>query len=168
MIAIFISIISLILDGIFSCFLFFMKDDLSLFTTLFTVVSVYMIYPLYMKKRKAYYIHIFILGILYDLFYTNLLFLDGLLFLGIGYLSEILYKNMDRNFFKNIYLIIIIITIYESMIGLILFTFQLVPIHIYQIFYKISHSIISNIIYGEVLYLILKWVPKKFKKISIN
>ena len=33
---------------------------------------------------------------------------------------------------------------------------------------KITHSLIINIIYIEFIYLILKIIPKKFKKISIN
>ena len=37
-----------------------------------------------------------------------------------------------------------------------------------RLLYKISHSIIFNIIYGEILYFIIKLLPKKYKKIMIN
>ena len=81
MISIIIIIISLLLDGILSNYLPYLVNDLSLFTSLFTLVSIFIIYPFFKKKEKKYLITIFIIGIIYDLFYTNLLFFNGVLFL---------------------------------------------------------------------------------------
>ena len=64
--------------------------------------------------------------------------------------------------------IILMIVIYESVTVLIILVFRLVPVTFTKLLYKISHSLILNIIYGEILYYILNNLPKKYKKISIN
>ena len=46
--------------------------------------------------------------------------------------------------------------------------FNLVPITLNKLIYKITHSLLINIIYGELIYLILEILPKKYKKIKIN
>ena len=52
-----ISIVSLLLDGLVTEFIPYMKNDLSLFTPLLTIVSVFLIYPFFRKKEKEYYIY---------------------------------------------------------------------------------------------------------------
>ena len=168
MIPIIILIISFILDGILTNFLPYLVNDLSLFTPLLTVVSIFIIYPFYKKKEKKYFIILIILGLIYDLSYTNLLFFNAILFLGIGYLSKYIYTNYEVTCLRLIIYVVILITIYESATALIIFLFQLTPVTIYKVFYKISHSLLLNIIYIELVYLILNLIPKKYKKISIN
>ena len=168
MIPIIISIISILLDGILTNYLPYLGNDLSWFTPLFTLVSIFIIYPFYRKKEKKYYLTVFIIGIIYDLFYTNLLFFNAILFLIIAMISKYINKNYGLSYLKLIIYTIILVTVYESLTGLIIVLFQLVPITFYKLFYKISHSILINIIYVEILFLILNLIPKKFKKISIN
>lgn len=160
--------ISFILDGILSNFLPYLPNDLSLFTPLLTIISIFLIYPFYKKKEKAFYITIFIIGLLYDLFYTNLLFFNALLFLLIGVVSKYIYKNFELSHLKLILYIITIIIVYETTTALVIILYNLVPISIYKLVYKITHSLLLNIIYAELIYLIIKLVPKKYKKISIN
>lgn len=166
MISIIVLLISFILDGILSNFLPYI--DLSLFTPLLTVTSIFLIYPFYKKKEDKYFISILITGLLYDLFYTNLLFLNMFLFLLIGFISKIIYKNFEVSIIKLIIYIIAIISVYETSTALIILIFDLVPVTISKVFYKITHSLLLNIIYAEVIYLIIKFLPKKYKKININ
>ena len=151
MIPIIVLILSLLLDGLLTNYLPFLINDLSLLTPLLTVSSIIIVYPFYRKKENKYYILLFIFGMLYDLFYTNLLFFNY----GITPLKLVLY-------------IIIIISIYESLTGIILLLFNIVSISFNRIFYKITHSLLTNIVYMEIVYLIIKITPKKYKKISIN
>lgn len=163
-----ILIISFILDGLLTNFLPYLVNDLSLFTPLLTLVSIFMIYPFYRKKETKYFNILFILGILYDLFYTNLLFFNSILFITIGIITKYIYKNFEINYLKLIIYIILIITIYETLTGIIILIFDLVPITLERLIYKITHSILLNVIYSEIIYLIIKKLPKKYKKISIN
>ena len=166
MISIIIMIVSLILDGILSNFIPY--NNLSLFTPLLTVVSIFLIYPFYKKKEANYFITIAALGIIYDLFYTNLLFFNAAMFLIIGYVTQLIYKNLEISIIKLIIYLIVIIIIYELSTSAIIFIFNLVPITMTKVIYKITHSLLLNLIYGELVYIVLKLIPKKYKKININ
>ena len=167
MLPIILMTISLLLDGILTNFLPFLVNDLTLFTPMFTLVIIFLIYPFYKKHDNKFFITLFILGIIYDLFYTDLLFLNAVLFLIIGIVVKYIYKYFEVNFYKLILYTILIIIFYESLTGLILFIFNVVPVTIDKVIYKITHSIILNIIYIEIMYLIIKLLPKKYTKTSI-
>ena len=168
MISLIIVILSLLLDGILTNYLPYLNNDLSIFTPLLTLVSIFMIYPFFKKKEKKYFIICFIIGIIYDLFYTNLLFFNAVLFLEIGLITYYIHKNYEITLLRLLLYIIIIISSYEFTTGIILLIFNVVPVTFYKIIYKIINSLLLNIIYSEIIYLIIKIIPKKYKKISIN
>ena len=168
MIPVIIMIISFLLDGILTNFLPYLVDDLSYFTPLFTITSIFLICPFYRKQEKNYYIILFVLGILYDLFYTNLLFFHGSLFVILGFISYSFQKNFGLGYLKNILFVLLIISSYEILTVLFLMLYNMVPITFNKLVYKISHSLILNIIYADIIYFIVKMIPKKYKKISIN
>ena len=105
-----IMIVSLLLDGIITNYLPYIPNHLSLFTPLLTVITIFIITPLYQKKNKQYYVLLFIFGIIYDLFYTNLLFLNAFLFAGIGFISKYIYKNYELTYIRLIIYLILIIS----------------------------------------------------------
>ncbi len=162
-----IIIISFILDGVLTNF-FPYVGHLSLFTPLLTVVSISLVYPLFRKHEKRYLIILFITGILYDLFYTNLLFIDGVIFLIIGLISIRLHKYIKIDYFKVIALLLITIILYELLLALIFIIFRLSSIELIEILYKIVHTLLLNILYGEILFIIISYLPEEYKKISIN
>ena len=168
MIPIIIMILSLFLDGLLTNYLSFLPNTLSYFTPSLTLVSIFLIYPFYRKNIKKYYITIFILGFMYDLFYTNLFFYNAYIYLLLGLIIRIIYKNLEVTWFRNIIYIALLICFYECLNGGILFLFHLVPITFDRLIYKITHSLILNILYGEIIYILLKIIPNKYKKISIN
>ncbi len=168
MISLIIVVISILLDGILSNYLPYLYTNLSIFTPLLTLVSIFMIYPFFKKKEKNYFITIFIIGIIYDLLYTNLLFFNGVIFVIIGLLIKYIYKTYEITPLRLILYLIILITSYESLTSIILLIYNVVPVTFYKVFYKIINSLLLNIIYGELIYLIIKILPKKYKKISIN
>lgn len=154
-----ILVVSFLLDGILTNFLPYMINDLSLLTPLFTLISIISLYPLFKKQEKKYYILCFSIGILYDLFYTNLLFTNSIVFLFIGLIVKFIYSKLDINFVTNSFLILFIITIYQIVFALLLFIFNVVPINFKLIYYLITHSLLINIVYGQVLYLICRKIP---------
>ena len=166
MISLIIIVISIILDGVLTNFLPYI--DLSIFTPLLTLVSIFMIYPFFKKKEIKYLIIVFIIGIIYDLLYTNLLFFNAVLFLEIGLITIYIYKNYEITALRLILYIAIIISLYEFSTGIILLIFNVVPVTFYKIIYKIINSLLLNIIYSELIYLLITKIPKKYKKISIN
>ena len=156
-----IVVISFLLDGILSNFLPYMTNDLSLLTPYFTIVSLIIICPFFKKERNKYYILVGITGFLYDLFYTNLLFANTIFFLLLALIIDYLYKKLESNLLTNLFFIILIIMIYHLIYSLSLLIFNVVPININNILYLIGNSLILNIFYGEILYLICKYLPHK-------
>ncbi len=163
-----IFIISFILDGILTNYLPYMISDLSLFTPLLSITSLILIYPLLKKDKKKFYIYAFIAGIIYDLFYTNLLFFNGFAFLFLAFLITKIYQLFGSGYIKILFNILIIIIAYELLTVLILILFNLVPVTLNKVFYKITHSILLNLIYGEIVYFILTKIPKKYLKVPLN
>lgn len=168
MFSLIIFLISFLLDGILTNFIDFLPNDLSFFTPLLTLTSIIVVYPLYRKKEMKFFMVIIFLGLLYDLFYTNLLFFNAILFFICGLIIKFIYENIDYSFFKVILVTILIVSIYESLTALIIIVFNLVPMTFARLFYKIIHSILLNIIYACFWYLVIKFIPKKYKRIQIN
>lgn len=168
MIPLIIITLSLILDGILSNIFPYTVNNLSLFTPLLTLISIYLICPFYKKKENKYILTIFLTGIIYDLLYTNLIFYNAITFTIIGIISKYIYKHYEINYLNIIIQIILIVTIYESLNALIIILFNLVPMSISRLFYKITHSLLLNIIYSELLLLIINILPNKYKKVNIN
>ena len=150
-----IIISSFILDIILSNVLPFMKGDLSIFTSLFVPITIYLIYPFYKNQKLKYYIESFIIGIIYDLIFTNLLFFDGVIFLIISLVSVKIYKNFMVDKYKNIMYVFLIIILYEFLVASIFLIFNLVPISFYDFIYKILHTLLINVVYGFLLYEII-------------
>lgn len=160
--------ISFIMDGVLTNFLPYNVSELSLFTPLTTLVALILVYPLYYRRDEKYYTFAFVLGIIYDLFYTNLLFLNGFLFLLIALLYAKLYREIGEGIFRILLSIFLCIVIYELLFSGIILIFNLVPLSFSKVLYKIDHSLLLNLLYGEVLYLFMKLIPKKYYKARIN
>ena len=168
MIPIIIIIITILLDGVLTNILPYTVNNLSIFTPMFTILLPIVIYPFYIKEEKKYLITLIIIGIIYDLFYTNLLFYDAIVLFIFGLIMIKLYKNIGYNYVKVLIYALLSIIVYELFNSLIILIFNLVSINPMKVLYKISHSIILNIIYISILYLIIKKLPKKYKKVRIN
>lgn len=154
-------IISFLLDGVLSNFLNYMLGDISIFNPLLTIVTIIMIYPYFKKDENKYFITSFILGFLYDLFYTNLLFTDVILFLLLALIYSYLYKKLEVNVLTTAFSICLIISIYEIILAFLLFIFDIVPVTFSEVSYLIVNSLLLNVIYGEILYLISRITKRK-------
>lgn len=168
MISVIILVVSFLLDGILSNFLPYMVGDLSLFTPMFTIVSLVIIYPFFTKKLKYYFITCFLVGLVYDFMYTNLLFYNTVLFLAVGLILMFLYRYIRPSWLSLILFIVVVIAGYECMNAIVILAFQLVPMTFYRLLYKISHSLLLNLCYGEILYFIIWLLPERYKRVSIN
>jgi len=168
MIPIIIIIITLLLDGILTNILPYTVNNLSIFTPMFTILLPIIIYPFYIKEEKKYLITLIIIGIIYDLFYTNLLFYDAIVLFIFGLIMIKLYKNIGYNYIKVLIYTLLGIILYELFNYLVIIIFNLVSINLLEVIYKITHSIILNLIYVSILYIIIKKLPKKYKKVRIN
>jgi len=145
-------------------FLSFILDGLiinnSFFYPLFTLVSLVIIFPKFNKKNYNYYITCFIIGLLYDIVYTNTFLLNGIIYIILGFLIKLIYKKININTLKIILEIIFFISIYRILTFIILNILGY-NFNISSLLESIYSSIILNIIYTFLSYNILilnkKW-----------
>lgn len=145
-------------------FLSFILDGLiinnSFFYPLFTLVSLVIIFPTFNKKNYNYYITCFVIGLLYDIVYTNTFLLNGIIYLILGLLINLIYKKININTLTIIFEIIFLISIYRILTFIILNILGY-NFNIYSLLESIYSSIILNIIYTFLSYNVLilnkKW-----------
>ena len=133
--------------GIISLFLELLFNQMIPKTTfvlpLFTLVSL-----LFIKRDHKYYIYLFILGFIYDLFFTEIIFLHSIIFLLLGVLIKL--------FKRNIFLLIAIITIYQIVIYAIYSLLNIININSLELLFIMSHYYILNIVYYYILSIIYR------------
>ncbi len=147
--------IALMLDGLISNYVPFMFHNLSYFTPLLTLMTLFFAYFLLREKPKMYFLLAIIFGFLYDLSYTNLLIWNSLLFFVLALLIQQFFPKLPLQIFSVLSCLIILILLYEFFNVLLLIIFQLFPITFIDYFYKVTHSMLLNLLYGSSLYCLL-------------
>lgn len=149
------AVISFLLDGLFSNFIAFGLVNPSLFRTIFTVISLVIMFNFFDNDKK-YLAILLILGILYDVVYTNTFLLNIFLFLIIYFVLDKINYFMPNNLFTINVKVLLMISIYHIFTYLILMisNYNFYPINLlWNILY---HSIITTVIYSSISYLIIK------------
>lgn len=145
--------ISFFLDGIISLYV-------NKLIPLFTLTSI--IIASYYKKEDRLLKESVIVGILYDVTYTNTVILNSLIF----FILTLLVINLNKRFNKNlpnlIFINIFILTIYLITTYLLLVIYQYLYFNISYLFISIFKSVIINTIYVMIIYLILRYKKVKF------
>ena len=103
------------------------------------------------------------MGILYDIVYTNTLFLNTLVFMGIIYLVARIYKVLTNNFLNTFIISTIIICLYRFIIYICFFILGVIEWNFTDIINSISHSLIINYIYITIFYFTLYGISKKLQ-----
>jgi len=131
--------------------------NISYFYPMFTISSVVYISNYYLHyNRKNYYFIVLLISIIYDTLSVNNLIITIPLFLLIAYLNIKLRKNFKTNLFNNIIFLIISILIYDLGFHLLLVLVKYQELNLVRLFYKFTHSLIINVIYIIVMFLVLK------------
>ncbi len=150
-----ILIISLMLENSWS--LIFPRT--SLFLGLFSLVTIFSIYPLF-KDDKKYLCMYFIYGLFYDIVFTNTILLNAFLFLIIAYFITKIYKVFQLNFFLTLIFGICLISLYRTISYSILSV-----IHNWNTNYEVLlQSIYSSLIISLIYLFLTKFLVNKIHK----
>lgn len=134
-------IISLFLDGVFSL----VNNIIPLFTLTFLIFE--------NNYKKPNINKVFIIGLLYDLIYTNTLVMNAIIFVVFSS-----FLNKKKSFIELVLYNIFIITIYITFINMFFHIYNYVEFNIDVILY--IKAILTNTIYLIILYIlkhIIKW-----------
>lgn len=152
-------IISFLLDSIVSN----LVSINGLFLPLFTVMSLIIIYPYFNNKRNKFYLACFITGVCYDLIYTNTIVVHGFLFLLLGFIITRMNLILANNYINVIIMGLILIIIYRLVTyGLILITAN-ASFDFFNLFKSIYSSLILNLFFVSLAYIITDKISYKFK-----
>lgn len=152
-----IILLSIVLDGLIPNITLFNFNNLTYFTPICTPISLVFLYG----EDKKFYWLLFITSIIYGSLYINNLLLSILVFFLIFMFIKLFKRFFRDNFFTTIVQIILVIILWDLLFFLfnsILVTNMFLWIN-YS--YKITHSILFNLVYGIVLFLVLKRKTKQ-------
>ena len=133
----------------------------SLFIPLFLIVSLVLMYP-YFKSKLYFIIVCAICGLIYDLGFLNTAFINTLCFTATGLMIMLIHSYMNYNLVSTNIVNIIIIVFYRIISYLLLCLTAYTNFHITTLFRGIYSSLIINIMYGIIVYLLLNLICKRF------
>lgn len=107
---------------------------------------------LYKILNKKYYYFIFIVGIIYDLLFSNLMLLYVLIFLILGLITNLLYKD---NLITIFIIFIVNIVLYYVLLFIFNYVFDL-TFYNYKLFIILGSSLVLNFIYLIISLFVLK------------
>ena len=147
-----ISIIVIILDGVITYLVPSFMNKLNYFYPMLTISFI----PFLCANKKNSYLFIFILGIIYDLLYSNIFLYSATIFLGLAIINRKLIKYFNTSLFLFIFLSILNIVLYDILGFLLVIISNYQSIALTDLIYKIEHSILLNIMSVFVFYFMLK------------
>lgn len=159
-------IISTIIDILLSTNITNTYKDINYFFPLILITSIPISYTL-TKNKTIFLILIILIGIIYDLLYSDIILINVYFLVLQTLLINQYYKKNKPNIINIITLSTLGLITYDLYISLILILTQYQTITIKDIIYKETHSIIINIIYLTISLIVLKSRILRNKK-SLN
>lgn len=152
-------IVSFFLDSILTTFI---PID-SIFLPLFSLISLIVIYPYFHKEENSYIKFSFLLGLLYDIVYTDTLFLNAFVFLLISFCIKLIHEYISNNIFNVSIMGLLVVTIYRIITYFILAIINYLSYDFNELLVSIYSSLIINVFYGIILYLVTDFISRKYK-----
>lgn len=148
-------IISTIIDLLLSTNITNTYQNLNYFFPLILITSLPISYLL-TKNKIIFFIAIIIIGIIYDLLYSDIPLINLYFLILLTLLTKIFYQNKKPTTLNITILTLIGLITYDLYLSLILILTKTQNITINDIIYKETHSLILNIIYLILSLIILK------------
>lgn len=152
-------IVSFLLDGIFSNFISLDSN----FNALFSLMSLIIVYP-YFNKKNSFFLKIcFLTGFFYDFVYTDTIIFNAFIFLLIGIIIIKLNELLGNNPLNNSLMAVIIISLFRCTTYFFLTLTANVITSKEVLLDAITSSLLSNIIYIIIIFIITDNISKKLK-----
>ncbi|MGE5456682.1 MAG: rod shape-determining protein MreD [Ignavibacteriales bacterium] len=152
-------IVSFFLDSILTSFI---PID-SIFIPLFSLISLIVIYPYFHKEQNSYLKFSFLIGLLYDIVYTDTIFLNAFIFLLIGFCIKLIHEYISNNAFNISIMSLCVVAIYRFITYFVLVMINYLNYNFNDLLVSIYSSLIVNVIYGIILYLTTDFISRKYK-----
>lgn len=147
-----IMLISIIIDGLIPNITLYSFNNITYFTPICTGISLIFLY----EDNKYFYRLLLFTMILFGTLYINNLILSFIVFISVIFIIRTFKSFFKNNLFTVFIQIILVVFSWD----LIFFITKSLVINNYFIwkeyFYKVSHSVMFNLIYGALLFKLLK------------
>lgn len=153
-----IVIVSFLLEGVISNFV----SINGYLAPLFTLVSLIMIYPLF-EESTNYYKYAFLTGLAYDLFYTDTIIFHAIIFCFMAFIIMRLNLVLSDNFINVLIIIALSILVYRVLTYGLLVFINSMDFDFKVLGFSILKSMILNLLYGSVLFVLIQKFKKKRK-----
>lgn len=160
-ISIILLIISFLFEGFISNYFSSSLTDLNFFSTLYTLITLVVIYP-YFYNEKKYYILLIIFSFLIDITYTNTLILNVVIFICISLMVKFLNFILPENILMVNIMSLSSVIMYHVLSYAIL---TIINYNTYPFFLLLDiciNSIIMTIIYTTFIYFVSRFLYTKF------
>ena len=154
-------IISFLLENIMASIFPATLGSVSYFTTIYTIISLVVIYPYFVNEKK-YYILVIVFGALFDILYTSTLLINIVFFLLLAVVIKLLNTFIPNNILTINVISILCIIIYH-VLSFVLLNLETSQTYDLILLGKIiSHSILMTIIYTSISYIVIRFIYNKF------
>lgn len=155
-------LLSLLIQGIASNCLGYIYTNLSIFSTIYILVALLILNP-YFENKKKYFVLLIIFGIIIDITYTHTFLFNVCLFIMCYYISKCFHFFFPYNSITISVSNTISIFAYHIVSFVILSILKYDVYNISNLTKILSHSILMTIIYGNILYVLITLIVKKFE-----
>jgi rod shape-determining protein MreD len=155
-----ISISSFLLESIFS--------NIVSFNLLFSLVALVICYPFFNNNDFKYYSYAFIFGLIYDLSFTDTFLFNAFLFLLVALVIKRMNLSLSNNAFSIIIFTLVSIIIYRFLTFISLVIVGYLPFKLDLLTRSILSSLVINLVYALIVYLIADYISKKYNILKID
>ena len=155
-----VTVLSFLLEGIVSNIVGITSTWL---VPLFSIVSLIIIYPYFNHEEGNFLKVCFAVGLFYDLVYTDTLVINACIFTLIGFFIRWLNSWMSNHAISVLFITFLTIFVYRILMYLILIVVGFLPFDLNTLVTSTTSSLLLNLIYAEVLYLITDFMSKKYR-----
>ena len=147
-----VSLIIIMLDGIIINYFPSYFNSLNYLYPMLTLSLI----PFLDDNYQKYYKKIFIIGIIYDLLYSNIFLYHAFIFLLIALINRKILLSFKNNLLLFLIIIPVNIIVYDTINFLVIIFTNYQAVALIDLWYKICHSLLLNILSGFVFFFLFK------------
>lgn len=155
-------LISIMLQGIISNYFGYIYDSITLFSTVYVLITLLILNP-YFENKKKYFALLIIAGLIMDITYTDIFLLNTCLFMVSYYLSKTFHFFFPYNWITISISNLLSIFTYHIITFIFLTLLSYDSYTIWTLLKILTHSILMTIIYSNIIYTIVTFINTKFQ-----
>lgn len=146
----------------------FVAMDSTLFIPLFTIVSLVIIYPYFKKDHISYLKTAAVLGLFYDIVFTDTLIVNLFLFVFTAWLIQKMNYVLSNNYLNVAIMTMFAIIFYRIVSFGVLILIGYLNFSEFALIKGITSSLLLNVIYAVIVYAITDYFSRKHHIVKID